>query len=377
MRILDRYLLRMFVKSFVVCFFSLTGLYIVIDCFGNLDEFIKNGERAGGLLQLVTDYYAVRSLAFFDRVSPLLALLGSIFTVTLMQRYNEMTALLAAGISVPRIVSPLIAAVICISILATGNREFVIPTLRDKLAHTPQDLWGEHGRPLRPRYDNATGILLQGKRTFSAEQRIEQPKFRLPPRHASFGKQLVAESAEYRTRTGDRPGGYLLSGVTQPLEIHAIPSLSEGGRPIVLTQADTQWLQPDECFVASEVDFEQLSADRNWRQFASTYELISGLQNPSLDHGANVRVTIHARFVQPFLDISLIFIGLPLVLAKNGRNLFLGVALCMGVMISRDLLVLCCHSLGNSYLISPTFAAWCPLIVTVPVAIFLSEGLRR
>jgi hypothetical protein len=49
----------------------------------------------------------------------------------------------------------------------------------------------------------------------------------------------------------------------------------------------------------------------------------------------------------------------------------------MGVMISRDLLVLCCHSLGNSYLISPAFAAWCPLIVTIPVAIFLSEGLRR
>ena len=33
MRIIDRYLLAQFLKVFVICFFSLTGLYIVIDGF--------------------------------------------------------------------------------------------------------------------------------------------------------------------------------------------------------------------------------------------------------------------------------------------------------------------------------------------------------
>ena len=33
MAIIDRYLLRQFVKTFVICYVSLTGLYIVFDAF--------------------------------------------------------------------------------------------------------------------------------------------------------------------------------------------------------------------------------------------------------------------------------------------------------------------------------------------------------
>ena len=38
MTILDRYLLRTFAKVLIVSFLSLTGLFIIIDLFGNLEE---------------------------------------------------------------------------------------------------------------------------------------------------------------------------------------------------------------------------------------------------------------------------------------------------------------------------------------------------
>ena len=219
--------------------------------------------------------------------------------------------------------------------------------------------------------------MLQGKSTYSFDQRIEQPKFRLPQRHSDFAKRLIAESAFYRTATVDHPTGYLLQGVKSPVNLGELNSLHEDGAPVVITPADVSWLKPDECYVVSDVSFEQLSERRNWRRYASTLELISGLRNPSLDHGANVRVTMHSRLVQPILDVTLLFVGLPLVMANRGRSIYVGVALCMSVVFGRDLLILCCHSLGNSYLISPTFAAWCPLLVMVPAAIFMYDGLRR
>ena len=40
MRIIDRYLLRQFLHTFVICFLSLTGLYIVFDAFTNLEAFM-------------------------------------------------------------------------------------------------------------------------------------------------------------------------------------------------------------------------------------------------------------------------------------------------------------------------------------------------
>jgi lipopolysaccharide export system permease protein len=97
MQIVDRYLLREFLKVFLICFVSLTGLFIVIDGFGNLEEFISHSKNSGGgLLRVMGEYYAYRSLWFFDRMSGILTLIAAMFTVTWIQRHNE-PALQRAG----------------------------------------------------------------------------------------------------------------------------------------------------------------------------------------------------------------------------------------------------------------------------------------
>ena len=82
MTIFDRYLLRTFCKVLLVSFLSLTGLYVVIDTFNNLEEFLSYANQQGSLLGVLADYYGARVLSFFDRISGLLALLATIFTVT-------------------------------------------------------------------------------------------------------------------------------------------------------------------------------------------------------------------------------------------------------------------------------------------------------
>ena len=123
MTIFDRYLLRMFVKVLVVSFLSLTGLYVIIDLFGNLEEFISYAEREGSLLGVLGDYYGARVLSFFDRISGLLALIAAIFTITWLQRTNELMAVTAAGIPKVRIVRPLIIATAFVAMLAAASRE--------------------------------------------------------------------------------------------------------------------------------------------------------------------------------------------------------------------------------------------------------------
>ena len=93
---------------FVICFFSLTGLYIVIDGFANLDDFMIYADKHGKLLPVMGEYYAYRSLSFFDRTSGILTLIAAMFTVTWIQRHQELTALEAAGLSKGRIIKPVI-----------------------------------------------------------------------------------------------------------------------------------------------------------------------------------------------------------------------------------------------------------------------------
>ena len=124
---IDRYVLRLYVKILLVSFFSLTGLYVVIDAFSNLEELLRIAENEHGLANLLVQYYGARVLTFFDRTSPLLALVAATFVATQLQRSNEMAALMAAGIPKVRIVMPLIAGTIGLSLLAAINREVGIP----------------------------------------------------------------------------------------------------------------------------------------------------------------------------------------------------------------------------------------------------------
>ena len=313
----DRYLLQLFTKVLLVCFISMTGLYIVIDAFNNLDEFLVYGREEGSLFAVLMEYYSARVPWFFDRTGGLLALIAAMFAVTWLQRTQELTALLAAGIPKGRIVRMLILSAAVISGLGAANRELLIPRLRERLSRNAQDWRGENARRVEPVRDNQNEILLNGQHTYASQRRIEMPSILFDQPAPGFGQQILAKDAFYKDPEGDRPGGYLLVGVREPEDVSEVPSLIVGNRPVVLSPHDTPWLEPNQCFVASHIDFQQLAGGSLWRRLSSTPELVAGLRNPSLDFGLDAKVTIHSRIVQPFLDMTLFFLGLPLVLTPQ------------------------------------------------------------
>ena len=378
MTIIDRYLLRQFVKTFLICYVSLTGLYVVFDAFTNLEGFIRYAAKEGGLLAVMGRFYSYRAILFFDRTAGLLALAAAMFTVSWMQRHQELTALMAAGIPRVRVVVPIVAVAVLVALAGAASRELVIPRLRDELARKPKDLAGDVPRKLQPQYDDRTDIHIRGEATVADGQRIEKPSLRLPASLGHFARQVTARTAFYRPPEGARPGGYLLDGVEQPKDVATRPSLYLGDEPVILTPYDApDWLQlqPDQCFIASNVTFEQLANPQAWREFSSTAQLIAGLRGRSPDFGGGVRVVIHGRFVQPLLDVTLLFLGLPLVVTRGNRNVFVALGLCGAVVTVFMLVVMGCQRLGAVYAISPALAAWLPLILFAPVAVEMGHSM--
>ena len=375
MMILDRYLLRQFVQIFVICFLSLTGLYVVIDAFGHLDHFSAYAAEHGNLFATMVQYYGYQSLGFFDRTSGMLAMIAAMFTVTWLERHQELTAMLAAGISKFRVIKPLVIAAIVVSLLGVANRELIIPSVRAELARDTKNLGGNAMRDLEPRYDGRTDILIGGEKTIAAERRIIKPTFVLPASLARYGKQLVAENAFWQTATSEYPSGYLLEGVTAPRKIDRLASLAIEGEPIVITPHDAGWLEPGQAFVVSQVRFQLLASGSAWRNYASTGELIAELGSPSTDLGADVRVAVHSRLMQPVMDGTLLMLGLPLMFSRRNRNVFLSFGICLLVAVAFSLATLACQSLGGLNLLRPTLAAWLPILVFLPLAVAMSHSL--
>jgi len=378
MHIIDRYLLRQFMQNLLICFFSLMGLFVVIDAFTHLGEFLDCGRESGGIAAFMIRYYAYQSLGFFDLTASMLALMSAMFTISWIQRHNEMTALMAAGVGTGRIVAPVILAAIAVVLVAAANREFAIPKYRDELARRPGDLVGHRLRRFEPRRDNQTDILLSGENSIAKDRQIVKPEFSMPAWLREYGKQLTADNAYYLPREGERPAGYLLENVREPKNLDAKPSLFSGGQPILVTYRDApDWLKTNQCFLVSNLDFDQLTGSSATRDHSSVLQLIERLHNPSQDFGSKLRVLIHMRIVHPLIDITLLFLGLPLIITRESRNVFIAMGLCTAVTTAFMGVVLAMQWLGDNavYGVNPALAAWAPLIVFVPIAVALAEPL--
>jgi len=373
---IDRYLLRQFLWIFCIFFCSFTGLYIIADSVNNFDELAGYGEDNGGFLLTVISYYGCRSLAFYDQVAAVLVLITAMFTIAAFRRHNEMTALMAAGVRKSRIVRCIMVAGIVMCLLATINREVFIPSMIDHLSFNAQDLTDGAVRKVTPRYDNETRVFVMAEGARVREKILVKPTFHMPAGSLErYGRQISAASAEYRAASDRHPAGYLLQAVENAEELRDKPTLRKGERLVLLTPHEHDWLEPHQCFMATGVNIDRLTGGTHWRQYASVFQLIGSIQNASNDYGADVRTEIHSRIVRPFLDVTLLFLGLPLVLTRETRNMLLAVGNCVLLVVLFLVVVMGCEYLGGQLSISPALAAWLPMLIFMPIAAGMAQPL--
>lgn len=376
MQILDRHISFMFTKIFLICFISFTGLYVIIDAFTNLEEFLQLSE-SGQLSDVLMAYYGPRVLQFFDRTAALMALVAAIFSLVLMQRSNELTAIQAGGIPNRRIAKPLIVVTVVVIILTIVNRELWIPQFRNQLTSNAQDLTGGKARSVKTSVDYETGIVIRGKQVLPVKKTVLSPEFTLPEPLTEFGSRLFATSAKYLEADDDHPSGFLLTDVNDAEENISELSQKYEGRTLLHRPADTHWLRPNELFVVTTINCQQL-AFGNQPRFSTLNEMITNSRLPSASFSNQQRVEIHSRIVQPVFDMMFLLIGLPLVISRGERNLFFSVGLCVMVVILMLLVGIACQAMGAARVISPpALAAWIPLILFVPVSAVTYHLLSR
>lgn len=370
---IDRYLLILYFRILIICFASISGLLIVIHAFSNLDNFNKHSDHTQlSLMKTLVDYYGPYTLSIFERISALLALLAMLFTIGWLNKTNELTALMAAGVSKARILRPLWLASASVILLAVTLREVAIPPFQDRLDRSPQDLTGTFPRPLRPAYDPDSHALIQGRHLLPLNKVIVdmQLKMRGGPLVSSLGNTIVANQGSYVEANEDHPAGYLLTQVQSPPNIDKRPSVlnPETGQYLLRTPLDTPWLGENSCFLITDIEYESLRGGSSWKQFASTGELITQLKSEKTpSSGDDLRVSIHQRLVRPLVDFAVLLLGVPILLARPDRHMFMLAGISLGVVGGFTAVSMGLAALGSSgFLLSPNLATWLPLLLFLP-----------
>src|SRR5678815_1150577 len=111
MRIIDRYVFSSFIRNYLISFMVLIGMYVVLDMVFHFDELVDVDTAADagalantlGMLWNIVDYYFYQSFLFFVHLSGIIPVVAAAFTLLRLSRFNELTAMLAAGVPLLRV----------------------------------------------------------------------------------------------------------------------------------------------------------------------------------------------------------------------------------------------------------------------------------
>jgi lipopolysaccharide export system permease protein len=386
MWILDRERYWAFAKAYMICFVSLVGLYIVIDAFTKLDEFTEVTEGTLETLRYMGSYYSIRICLFFDQLCGVMTMMAAIFTVTWMQRNNELLAMLSAGISTYRVIRPVLVSAVLVSLFVLANQECVLPQFGDELLKPPDDD-GKIKVRVTSRYD-INELLIHGKDGDRASQTIIQFSASLPLAVYDKPVELVARQGRYIPEDDTQSplrGGWLLRGAT------LTPSnLALDQKTAILIEVDDETLKQfpppfdnnpnlggPAYFLRTNLSFAALTRNRHWFQFARTPDLIRALSDPVNEpEKVEIAVALHARILRPLLSFTLLCLSLPLVLGSDGRNMFINLGLALGTSAIFYSVCFISQFLGNNSVIAPEVAAWAPLIGFGTLAVARWDAIR-
>jgi lipopolysaccharide export system permease protein len=376
MTILDRYLLLLFLRTFVVCFLSFTGLYVVIHLFSNLDE-LSALSTESSWAELMLNFYGPRVAEMFGKTAPVLALVAGIFSISMLQRNRELTAIEAGGITKLRALRSIIFAGLVIVALTVANRELLIPKFKDRLVRTPQN-WHDRGKvSMSPQEDLRTGMKFRGKEFYVGQKKITEANVQLPLAISTAVPRIAGDCATLIPANEVHPEGLLFEGVTLPPVMTSIDSILFEQQPLVFSPKNFPWLAADQCFVAVKMNADEIAFGKKLAQYRPTSEMIAELKRPKRQFGRSAEVSVHARLLRPVLDIALLLLGLPMIVSNSERNIFVSAGLGFLIVGSVFLVDAGCQGLGAYRLLEPAaLAAWLPLIIFVPLAFVSMRKLK-
>lgn len=128
--LLDRYVARLFLMSYLSAFFLVVGVFTIMDLALNVDDYLRPDESGEAPSSwLVVKFYAHQVPFLYLQMSPYVTLLAGMFTAAKMSRYNEIVAVLGAGVSSRRAFAGLFFVAALFAAGMVGMREWATKEL--------------------------------------------------------------------------------------------------------------------------------------------------------------------------------------------------------------------------------------------------------
>ncbi len=349
--LLDDYVMREYGTNFAIILSSFSTLFLIFTFFELLGPIFRNRTP----LVIVGEYLINLVPYILYNVTPLCALVAVLVTFGSLNRTSELTAMKSSGISLYRIITPVLFVTMLISAglfifdefyLPAANRrqEALLSIIKDKPAQTfsrPDRQWisGQTSTPGEPArifyyqyfnaakesFDNIT-VFEFDPTTFNLRRRIFATSATWDPHVNSW----VFDNGWQRTFAGETIATY------QPFTVASFPEIRE--QPAYFNK---------ESIPSQEMSYNELSA------------YIDDLRQSGFDT-KRLAVQLNKKIAYPLITFVMAIIAIPFALSMGKKGSLTGIATAIGIAITYYVVALVFESLGNVNTLPAFLAAWSP-----------------
>ncbi len=361
MRLLDRYFLRELLVPLVYILAGILIIWIALDTYGNLNEFLKDRLTAWD----IGEYYLVGTPEILVEILPISLLLALLYSLTNLAHSNELTAARVAGVSLWRLMLPYLVVGVLISLGSFALNEFCVPGGTDE------------GKQILMRHLGPAAQVVGAGKAAGLAFRNERDR-----RDWAIGLYNTATEAmvnpvvkwheedRYSMEISARRGAYVNRVWTfyDATEIKTDLHTNMPGVPVLHTNVlampeftETPEQIKSEIKVSSSLELP--GAKKTKKADMSLAEILNYLRlhpDPSPASRSLLYTKLQGRLATPWRCVVVVLIAIPFGAVSGRRNVFMGVAGSLAICFAYFVLQQLSLAMGAGGALAPWLAGWLP-----------------
>jgi LPS export ABC transporter permease LptG/LPS export ABC transporter permease LptF len=357
--ILDRYTLRKYLAIFLFVFFSLLLIFIIVTFIDRIDNIHKHNKP----LILLFEYIRYRIPEFVHYILPVAALTTALLSLGLLTKFNEITAMKACGLSLYRIILPIVFMAFLVSFVSFYLQENILPNSSKKV----EEIWDKiNDVPARSySYLDRRWVLGKEKNRIYHYNYFDREKsvfsqlsiYDIDPSTWSFKRRIYSER------------GYLSEGHIS-LEDSWYRDFVNG-RPIRFEKSekiDLSVVEDRSYFLKERKVPEQMS-------YTELRQYIKELEERDFDT-VRFKVDLNYKISFPLASLIMTLLGIPFAFSMGKRGTLVGIGLSIAIAMIYWGGIGIFKSVGYLNYLSAFLAAWGPNLIFGLIGLYLLFTLR-
>ncbi len=359
MKILSRHIFGEFLKIFLVVLTGILVVYLCMDFLQKADAFIK--EKAN--IRQVVSYFLYNIPAMAASMLPISALIAALVSLGNLSRHNEIIAMRASGMSLMRIIAPVLVGGFLVSAAGFMNNEFIMP------AYTAR---ANFIRNVEIEKKQQRVVFQQRKLWLRGpDNSIANIDLVSPDRNEMIGINIYKMNPDYSVRERITAGSLLWENGAWRLK---------NGRKYLVSENGTREQAADgEVFniVDSPSDLGMIAKTSEEMNFAELWEYVKRLKMSGYK-AARYEVDLHSKLAFPMASLLMVLIATPLSIQKVRSGGFgKGIAFAVLIAFVYWALMSVGTALGRSGALPPVYGAWLANVLFASASLYILFRMQK